>query len=171
MSGRPMGVSSKAGMMLGLATLLIACSGNSTEVDVVYRSDHCGTTGKGVYQLTSPQELAAVMKNKMNPLDDTKNLAPDVDFSENQLVLVAWGSKPNPGYKIELTSPQAVRDGKVLRLPVAFQEPDLGAFYPQVMTSPCIVLSVPVGDYEAIAAGDWVTDVDGAGVGRKGKGS
>lgn len=69
--------------------------------------------------------------------------APAVDFSRSGVILVAMGQRPTAGYAISLAEPRAeVRDG-VATLVVTLEEPAPDAMLAQVITSPCLLVSLP----------------------------
>lgn len=64
-----------------------------------------------------------------------------VDWSREKLIAVNLGSRPNPGYEVAVRSVKRVRAGEIQ---VLYQEqlPMPGAYYPQVMTSPWVVIKM-----------------------------
>jgi hypothetical protein len=75
---------------------------------------------------------------------------PAVDFKRERVLLITMGQRPTGGYLLDLAKPSAdiISDTAILHL-VWFKPPS-GAILPQVITSPCILLSLPKGDYSRI---------------------
>lgn len=81
---------------------------------------------------------------------------PELDFSRQRALLISLGAKPTPGYGIDVAEEASITDG-VLTLAVALTTPPPGSILPQVLTMPCVVLTVPREGYQRLA----LVDTDG----------
>ena len=79
---------------------------------------------------------------------------PAVDFNVEHVVRIQMGQRPTGGYGIELAEPHAtLNDGEVL-IRLRWIEPAPGAIVTQILTSPCLIVSLPKGAYKRIAITD-----------------
>lgn len=77
-------------------------------------------------------------------------VAPSVDLSREDVLLLSMGDRPTAGYSI-LLSQQHIRYSKdVAELVVEWVMPSANAIAPQVVTHPCLLLSVPKSDYRRL---------------------
>jgi hypothetical protein len=83
---------------------------------------------------------------------------PVVDFDAEHVVTIQMGQKPTGGYGIELAEPDAtLKDGEAL-IRLRWVEPPPGSIVTQILTSPCLIVSLPKGAYEKIT----ITDENGS---------
>lgn len=79
---------------------------------------------------------------------------PEVDFSREGVLLIAMGQRSSAGYGLVLADDVAsVRNG-VLTVPVSWREPPPGRQQGQVMTSPCLLATVPDAGFTRIQVVD-----------------
>ena len=79
---------------------------------------------------------------------------PTVDFPRVGVLLIAMGQRPTAGYGLALADEVAtVRDG-VLTVRVRWREPPPGRRQAQVMTSPCLLATVPDAGFTRIRVVD-----------------
>ncbi|UCD27336.1 MAG: protease complex subunit PrcB family protein [Planctomycetota bacterium] len=83
-----------------------------------------------------------------------KKLMPVVDFKRERVLLITMGQKPTGGYLLDLAKRSADVKSATAILPLVWFKPPPGAILPQVITSPCILLSLPKGDYSRIQVMD-----------------
>jgi len=82
---------------------------------------------------------------------------PAVDFNTEHVITIQMGQKPTGGYGIELAEPDAtLNDGEAL-IRLRWIEPAPGAIVTQILTSPCLIIALPIGAYEEIV----ITDENG----------
>jgi hypothetical protein len=80
---------------------------------------------------------------------------PLVDFTRQRVIAVYMGKRPTAGYGLGLASRNAeVGERGVLTLVVSWIEPLADAVLAQVITSPCLLVSVPKGDHVTIQVVD-----------------
>lgn len=155
----------RAAVVLGL--LLVPACSSPPGVTVLLESAQCGRqlTAAALDWLTAPQQLEArilyINKHKTGggkliggPFDSSPEALPVVDFARSAVLLVEMGQRPTGGYRLGLIENSfAVRDGIAL-LSVDWQEPGADAMVTQVVTSPCLLLSVPRAAYREILVVD-----------------
>lgn len=125
----------RAGLLVWMMLMLSACRTEGVGLTLAYQSSQCGNLAPGVTLLRNQAELDAVFKASGAAM-------PAIDFASQMAVLVAMGTKPNSAYGLELkaTAGQVVDD--VLIVPVEQRGPQEGMMYAQVMTSPCLILTL-----------------------------
>lgn len=80
-----------------------------------------------------------------------KAAIPAVDFSASGVIAVAMGAQPSTGYRLNFIAGKGVQyNGSVMRVNIAWEEPEADAIEAQVMTSPCLLLSVERVDFQRI---------------------
>ena len=80
--------------------------------------------------------------------------APKIDLKNNHVLLVEMGRKPTAGYNISYIDNSFNVKNSEAEVVVKWIEPGPDAIVAQVITSPCLVLSVPAKGYEDISIVD-----------------
>lgn len=146
------------GTLLALAAgSVVACSGNQAEpgtaaAKTVARGSHCGGSRD------EPQLEVATNEDAYMALLDkgarTNRDAPTPDFEQEIAVYMGMGQKPTGGYGLALRDePVTIRDSTAT-IPVAWRTPASDAVVTQALTSPCLVVTLPKGDYRQVRAVD-----------------
>jgi len=155
----------KAWLWIGLLTLLSACRINgipetpttTVEATLLIQSTHCWNKSDepSVEWITNSKAYrSAYNQIKKHILGDTSK-PPYVDFNRLGVIAVYMGRRPTAGYQVTLASRTAeVGEHNELTLAVSWIEPPVDALLAQVITSPCILVSIPKGDYSTIQADD-----------------
>jgi hypothetical protein len=79
---------------------------------------------------------------------------PSVNFSEDAVLLISMGQRRTAGFNLELSQElPRLRDGE-LTMPVVWTVPADGLFVAQVITHPCILLTLPRRDIRSITVVD-----------------
>ncbi len=79
---------------------------------------------------------------------------PVVDFSSDAVLLISMGQRRTAGYKLELSPDRlTLRDGD-LTVPVVWTQPEDGLFVAQMITHPCIIITLPRQDISFIRVED-----------------
>ncbi len=118
----------------------------------VYRGLDCGRAADtaAVTWLGDKQALEQVM-NRMRRHSLGSEPAPDVDFSRYALVLIELGQRPTAGWQLSLSTQRMIKDQGDGVIIFSVDRP-IGDYAAQVVTSPCMMVAVPRGDYKAIRA-------------------
>lgn len=160
----------------GLRALLVTCimlagcdrpAREPGDVDVVLLSSQCGrqVPSEALAWIDSEIELQELYR-RINqsksggggviggPFNVSPEDIPEVDFAVDGLVLIEMGRRPTAGFGLAPLEPAfSVADGTA-RLSIAWQEPGPESVVAQVMTSPCLLIAVPRGDYDRIVVRD-----------------
>jgi hypothetical protein len=79
---------------------------------------------------------------------------PTVDFAHAGVLLIAMGQRSTAGYGLTLVDAVATVGGETLTVRVDWREPPPGRRQAQVMTSPCLLATVPKADFTRIRVVD-----------------
>lgn len=154
------------GPLAAAVMMLGSCASSSLDEDshsvsVLYESANCGIESAQLQLLTSTESWGQLEQgiSSLNPLIKPQPIARPAEGAI--AVLVAWGRKPNAGYRLALTAALAEREQDTLELPVQFTEPSGDMITAQVLVSPCLVLEISnAGDVSRVRAGDMSVNLD-----------
>lgn len=139
----------------GAALAMTGCAG----IDVLHESANCDA-GK---------ERQTVLVRNQNELDKlwqglrsapAASPSPAADFRYRQVLYLADAERPTAGYGLRLASPNLNVNLGVASLQLETTTP--GGMTAQVVTRPCLLLSLPGGDYQRIEAYDQTGRLWGA---------
>ncbi|UCD69074.1 MAG: protease complex subunit PrcB family protein, partial [Betaproteobacteria bacterium] len=158
----------KAWPSIGFLALLAACGLNgfsetttvTAEVNLLTQSTQCGNKSSeaSVEWIADGEAYASAYNRTQQHIVGDASKPPLVDFARQGVIAVYMGRRPTAGYGLGLASRNAeVEERGVLTLVVSWIEPLADAVLAQVITSPCLLVSVPKGDYVTIQ----VVDGDG----------
>jgi hypothetical protein len=82
-----------------------------------------------------------------------------VDWRREAVVWLYMGHKTSGGYGLRLASPEAIVSHGIAVITVHWREPSPGALVTQQLTSPCLVLKLPKGNYDKIEIKDEISRV------------
>lgn len=133
------------------ASLVVGCSSAAPEhsahaiaIQQIANLTQCPlTVDAGVTRLTTYREVEQRSTAALGMPSVIERALDATDFDAMDWLVVFDGAKPNPGYQWALSDSKAALNGSTLGLPVTLSEPSPDGIYPQVMTSPCLVLVVP----------------------------
>jgi len=74
----------------------------------------------------------------------------DLDFGHVSVIVISMGQKPTPGYTVDVSEGSVTLQGKALTISALWHQPPQGAVLPQVITSPCIAITVPTAQYSTV---------------------
>ena len=136
-----------------------SAEGKRIPVRILYQDVLCGgnrPTPSVTLAADSDQLKRILIESKGRMLGQSPPV-PTVDFDAEHVVTIQMGQKPTGGYGIELVEPDAtLKDGEAL-IRLRWIEPAPGSIVTQILTSPCLIVSLPKGAYEKIA----ITDENG----------
>jgi hypothetical protein len=149
-------------MLFGLFVMipaLPAClqakpAARSVPARVLRASTLCGTTEAAcrLTWISNPDAYARAMnagRSTVTPEAD-RQPAPAVDFNTQGILWIEMGMRPSTGYGFDKTSVRAVLEGNTVNLTLAAVTPAPGMIVAQMITSPCILVQLPKGDYSRI---------------------
>jgi hypothetical protein len=129
-------------------------------VRILYQDDLCGGNRPtpSVTLVADSDQLKRILIESKGRMLGQSLPSPAVDFDAEHVVTIQMGQKPTGGYGIELAEPDAtLRDGEAL-IRLRWIEPAPGSIVTQILTSPCLIVSLPKGAYEKIT----ITDENGS---------
>ena len=133
--------------------------GKPIPVRILYQDALCGGNRPtpSVTLVAGSDQLKRILSAVKGRMIGPSPPAPLVDFDAEHVVDIQMGQKLTGGYGIELVEPHAtLNDGEAL-IRLRWIEPAPGAIVTQILTSPCLIISLPKGAYEEIA----ITDENG----------
>jgi hypothetical protein len=115
----------------------------------IHASASCGRAQPSVHPVPDQASLTQIITGgRMLGADQPP--APTVDFASNMVMLLSMGQQPSAGYQIGVTAATVRLDSRVLTVSSLWQQPEPGVMQAMVITQPCVIFSVPRGDYRAL---------------------
>jgi hypothetical protein len=150
-----------------LTTMLFACGGGDVKKSSVvvatqiYSGFHCGSSsGQASVEWIADQMLLEGTFGKLSKqFATTGTAAPKVDFSNQRVVLVYMGQRPTAGYGLRLASDKFRTYKQTAEVTLEWLKPGKGMVTAQVITNPCVVLTIPRAGYERLQIVDMGGDV------------
>ena len=135
-------------------------------VQVVYRGSRCPAAQPGIQVIRDADSWTEWQRQREQMFFSVSNEPEDeeanLDFGQVTVIVISMGQKPTPSYAVEVTEGSAVLQGESLNISSVWQQPAEGAILPQVLTSPCIAITVPRARFNAVKIenqhGDIVID-------------
>ena len=158
---------------LGLTLILSACGpglsqspvADSTEpvqLQVVYRGSRCPAVEPGVEIIRDTAAWTEWRRQRdrqrLSVADGPDDDATVVDFGQSTVIVISMGQKPTPGYAVEVPEDSAVLQGETLIISSVWQQPAEGAILAQVLTSPCVAITVSTARYDTVKINDQQGD-------------
>ena len=162
---------------LGLTMILSACgpglgqspvtdSTEPVQLEVVYRGNRCAAVEPGIQVIRDTAAWTEWRRQRdrqvLPAAGGSDDAAAAIDFGQFTVIVISMGQRPTPGYAVELTGDSAVLQDGSLIVSTVWQRPAEGAILPQVLTSPCVAITVPAARYDAVQIknqqGDIVID-------------
>ena len=145
--------------VLGGCTIGSAPAGQRTlelPVEEIWADSQCGYAGGRpmVTWMADQNQFKALASGV--PSGDLKAMAAPgrVDWDRVGLVWIAMGIKPSGGYALELAGKKATVSHGVAVITVRWRQPGPGSVVTQQLTSPCLMLKLPKGNFSAIEIKD-----------------
>lgn len=145
-----------------LAALVSGCQslavnpGQQT-VQRLFSSNMCDvqTRSARVTWIDSNDQLQGVIERiRKKHLIGAGDEVPHVDFTRRTALLVEMGRQPSAGYGLALQDPALSVDAGEVTLHVQWTTPRPDRMYAQVITSPCLLVTLPRGEYESVEVRD-----------------
>jgi hypothetical protein len=127
-----------ASLIITALSVLGGCGNTTPDVTTLMTHGNCEGLVAGVSEIRF-EELAGIRGSQLLLLEDGINAAapsPNPDF---RLIAIAAGTRPTPGYALELGG--ARFEGATLVLDVVLNEPPADAILAQVTTHPCLIVA------------------------------
>jgi hypothetical protein len=136
-----------------------SAEGKRIPVRILYKDVLCGGNRPtpSVTLVADSDQLKRIFIESKGRMLGQSPPTPAVDFDTEHVVTIQMGQKSTGGYGIELADPYAhVGAGEAL-IRLRWIEPAPGTIVIQMLTSPCLIVSLPKGAYEKIV----ITDENG----------
>lgn len=139
-----------------LCLLLLGCPGTRGEqatdansARMLYADTVCSaSTDTRAAWVNSGNELATSLRAlSRTAFQASAPDVPEVDFIDDSVLVLQMGQRPTGGYALRLAQARMVVEDGTAMVRIEWIEPPPGAFVTQALTSPCLVLAVPRGDY------------------------
>ena len=147
-----------------MALMLTACRSNGVaeampakvEIALLTQSSQCWSdvVEPSVVWISGSEAYKAAYEQTRRHILGGADYLPAVDFTRSHVVAVYMGKYSTAGYQLELSVETAEINDHELTLFVSWVEPPVDALVAQVITSPCLLVSIPKGDYSAIRVRD-----------------
>jgi len=107
----------------------------------------------------SLQEWWEPLSKQAIPIRELPKKLADVDFDTEIILVILMGQQQTAGYQIELSSEFAMLQDASLTVTTNWQRPPKDRNVAQILTSPCLAVTVPVSRYETLSVQDERGDV------------
>jgi hypothetical protein len=115
----------------------------------IHASASCGRAQPSVHPVQDQAALTQVITGG-RALGADQPPVPMVDFASSMVMLLSMGQQPSAGYQIGVTAATVRLDSRVLTVSSLWQQPEPGVMQATVVTQPCVIFSLPRGDYSAL---------------------
>ena len=159
----------KLSTVCALCLIIIACqhmgSGDNYKnvlAEVVYKSHQCNRSDMepAAAWLDNEEELSLVYKRVRKHIIGSGGMkAPQVDFSKDGLLLVEMGQRPTSGYELDIADEKVLVNKGTVIIKIYRREPERESMLAQVITSPCIMIKLPLGNYSLISIRDQNNEI------------
>lgn len=135
-----------AGWLVSLTgcTLLAGEKTMAGEVKTLQSRGQCGFAQAGLHLVTGHAQWERLPFNQQR----FGGSLPDPLETGRWVLLIAQGRKPTPGYGLTLTDSRLT--GKTLEIRVAAHSPAPGQAMAQMITTPCLILSIPRNGWQQL---------------------
>ena len=137
------------GMLAGCQAIGGGKAEKNLPVVSLHQLSQCGASTPQV-QWIQQQESLLSLRGRLHLPEGMLSL----DFGTHSLLVVYLGDQPNPGYQVQLLKNDALQMGDSLRIEIERILPLPDMMYPQMITSPCLLLQIPTGRYQQIEVFD-----------------
>lgn len=108
------------------------------DVKILATNNHCG-----------PNMGMQLIQHKEEWLSTTLFNLSDIDWQQEQALVVRMGTQPNTAYGLSYDGGAYIR-AETLHIPLVWHQPDPQGIYPQMIVEPCLLLSIPNSGYQDI---------------------
>jgi len=148
---------SVSALLIATLTGCASMTGNNTvEAEILHAGANCGggQTQAAIHVIDNHRRFAAAMERTQgHSLGSVQEISPP-DFQQTVALWVEMGQKPSGGFALGLREQETRVENNTLRLALNWIEPDPGSLVTQALTSPCLLVAVPRGDYARVEAVD-----------------
>lgn len=131
-------------------------TGMAADIIPLYQSSVCGLKANapsGIW-IEDAASLSAFGAAYPGLCESGRAACKKVDFTKNGIFLISLGMRPTGGYDIRLAAPELVLEEDTSIIRVQVRRPSPEARVTQALTSPCLILQVPKGEFRHLLARD-----------------
>ncbi len=149
---------------MALLTVISACGANSQtargyvlKTSTIFSRDQCDTSHnkEEAVWLDSQKGLADVFADiNKNIISDDPIPLPQVDFDSEGVLLVEMGQQSTSGHYISLADPTITVNGETANIVIEWHHPPRGLITASVITYPCLLLKIPLSNYNSLLVRD-----------------
>lgn len=140
-----------AGALLGACQAQAPARSTLLPHHVLHLGAHCGADAPLVERIVDAgglrQAIAGRMLGAMPPV-------PPVDFDRSLVLRLSMGTQPNPGHRLGVIGARVEGVGRRLVVETIWAPPEPDRMYAAMVAQPCVIVSVPRGDYGSVAVLD-----------------
>lgn len=105
--------------------------------------------------ISSPQALRAMMdRTRSHRLGSESDSFPVVDFDRFRVLMVEMGTRPTAGYQFDTRGVTAKVTEEIATVQITHVQPASGAMTAQVVTSPWVLIQIPLENFSEIRVVD-----------------
>ena len=125
-------------------------------LEQLYAGSQCGdTNGDSASWIATSGQLNSVYQNlRKGKIGGPELKAPKVNFKQEGVLVISMGQQRTGGYGVKLHDETLAVEGNRAIVKILWLEPAPGAIQIQVITSPCLLVKVPLGSYSRIEVVD-----------------
>lgn len=139
------------GMLLGACQAQAPARPTVLPDQVLYVGAQCGADAPLVERIADAAVLRQAIAGRI--VGDPPPL-PTVDFDRSLVLRLSMGQQPNAGYRLGVLGTRVEGVARRLVIDTVWATPEPGRMYAAMVTQPCVILSVPRGDYGSVAVLD-----------------
>ncbi len=130
---------------------------DTVAIQTVYRDSRCLSDEAEIELLRDAAALAdwwRPLASRQFPAKPLPQNLGAIDFDTSTVFVLFMGPLPTAGYDIDLYADRASVQGTSLTIPASWRNPAPDALLAQVVTNPCMVITVPAARYESVTIRD-----------------
>ena len=133
------------------------------QAQVIYRGIQCPAIQPGIQVIRDAISWTDWQRQRQQMFflasNEPEDAAPDLDFGQASVIVISMGQKPTPGYTVDVPEGSVALQGTLLTINTIWQQPPEGAILPQVITSPCIAITVPTVPFSTVTVENQNGDI------------
>ena len=121
---------------------------------VLYRDSRCPAAQPGIQVIRDSGSWVEWQKQRQqlsfSASQEPDTATADLDFGRLNVIVISMGQKPTPGYSVDVPESSVALQGTSLTIRSIWQQPPEGAILAQVITNPCIAITVTAAEYSTV---------------------
>ncbi|HEY0820427.1 MAG TPA: protease complex subunit PrcB family protein, partial [Rhizobacter sp.] len=112
---------------------------------------HCGADSASVDRIADAAGLRQAIAARTL---GTPPAVPAADFDRSLVLRLSMGQQPNPGHRLGVLGARLDDGSGRLVIDTVWATPEPGRMYAAMVVQPCVIISVPRGDYRSVVVLD-----------------